>query len=392
MNKLSPILSIIIATKNRVEYCINCIETILSFEFVNFELILQDNTDNYELKNYIKNRKFDNRLVYQYTPPPFSSIDNFNAAMQLAKGDYVCMIGDDDGINPEIFNIVDWAQKNNVDSITPVVYASYIWPNSFESNLNGVLTLNNFSSRIERINPMDNLLPLFKNGFVDYQNYNLPKVYHGIVKRSCFEKIFNSSGHYFGGLSPDIYSAIALACVVDAHYIIDYPFTISGACIKSTTVDNLKGKHSGYLSNAPHFRDRGYYNWNELIPKYYSVQTIWAESAIKAVHEMKIDLNFSNFGLKYLVSNSLINNYNIFFLILIQSSKLDTVKKNFIKFYLSLIICIFNTYIRKILSKINQKTDNKLFIQNTNVLNISSATEILQCYLKVNSSYNSLNI
>lgn len=393
MNNTPPLLSIIIATKNRVEYCINCIESILAFEFENFELIIHDNTDTHELKNIVKERIFDKRLVYKYMPPPFSSIDNFNAVMSLAKGDYVCMIGDDDGINPEIFKIVDWANKNDVDSITPTIYASYIWPNAHGNNSTGQLTLNKFTSAMTKINPRENLNPLIENGIVDYQNYNLPKVYHGIVKRSCFEKIFKTTGHYFGGLSPDIYSAVALACVVDSHYIIDYPFTISGACIKSTTAENWKGKHSGYLSDAPHFRDRGHYIWDKLIPEYYSVQTIWAESAIKAFREMNADQDLVKFGLKYMVSNSLIYNKSIFFFILTQSYKLATVKKNFVQFNVSLIIAIFKIYIKKIKNKLNIKpTDNNEFIHYSNIPNVVIATQTLQRILNNNDSYSSLGL
>ena len=50
---MRPLLSIIIATKNRVQYCINSIEAILNFPENDFELVVQDNTDNYELKDYI---------------------------------------------------------------------------------------------------------------------------------------------------------------------------------------------------------------------------------------------------------------------------------------------------------------------------------------------------
>ena len=53
-NPNPPLLSIIIATKNRVPYCIKSIETILSITNHDFELIVQDNTDNLELNDYLK--------------------------------------------------------------------------------------------------------------------------------------------------------------------------------------------------------------------------------------------------------------------------------------------------------------------------------------------------
>ena len=81
---MKPLLSIIIATKNRVPYCISAIESILSINSDDIELVIQDNTDHLELKEYIESKIIDKRLIYQYTPPPFSSIDNFNSAIELA--------------------------------------------------------------------------------------------------------------------------------------------------------------------------------------------------------------------------------------------------------------------------------------------------------------------
>ncbi len=65
-------LSIVIATRNRAIYCISAIQTILDFENDSFELVTQDNSDTFQLKDYVSNRKPNQSLVYNYTPPPFS--------------------------------------------------------------------------------------------------------------------------------------------------------------------------------------------------------------------------------------------------------------------------------------------------------------------------------
>lgn len=82
-----PMLSIMIATKNRIPYCIHVIETILKFPDQDFELVIQDNSDTLELKEYC-DVITDKRFKYNYTPPPFSSIDNFNKVISLSKGQY----------------------------------------------------------------------------------------------------------------------------------------------------------------------------------------------------------------------------------------------------------------------------------------------------------------
>ena len=48
-----PILSILIPTKNRLEYCIRSIETILKYDYDFFELVIQYNSYIYILQRKI---------------------------------------------------------------------------------------------------------------------------------------------------------------------------------------------------------------------------------------------------------------------------------------------------------------------------------------------------
>ncbi|MCK4296614.1 MAG: glycosyltransferase, partial [Candidatus Marinimicrobia bacterium] len=98
----SPLLSIIIPTRNRQKYAISAITSILSISAPDLELVVQDNSDSRDLEEYIRSNVNDTRLRYNYTSTPQSMIDNFDAAIGLASGKYLCLIGDDDGVNPEI--------------------------------------------------------------------------------------------------------------------------------------------------------------------------------------------------------------------------------------------------------------------------------------------------
>lgn len=283
----SPLLSIAIASKNREKYCIQVIETILKYK-EDFELVIQDNSDSQYLKDYVEKNFNDSRLIYNYTPPPFSSIDNFNAVLELCSGKYVCLIGDDDGILSNIFDVVKWANINNYDSVLPKKFINYIWPSD---SSNGRLLIRHNSYKIEKNIPLQNIQALINDGVILYTKFNLPKLYHGIIKRECLNKLKEKTGYYLGGLSPDIYASVALSSVVQNQFVVDFPISIAGACPKSTTVDNIKGGHSGKLENAPHLRSKPDYQWEKLVPKFYSVQTIWADSGIKAIKEHKIHVD-----------------------------------------------------------------------------------------------------
>lgn len=303
----APILSILIATRNRASYCINAIDTILDFEYEKFELIIQDNSDTLELRNYIENRTIDHRLVYNYTPPPFSSIDNFNAVIGLAKGEYLCLIGDDDAVHPEIFNAVEWAKTNKIPSITPTLKTIYCWPDACESlEENGLLTIGHISGGIKRKSTKNAIKGLMKNGGQGYLNLPFPKLYHGIVKREYMEQIKKETGKYVGGLSPDIYIAIGLAKHIPVIVEIDYPLTLPGICGKSAPIDEKRNKYVR-LEDAPHFRYRGPYQWSSYVPRFYSSANIWADSALAALR----DLNLHNY-IQYFNKYQLVFNYSDF--------------------------------------------------------------------------------
>jgi glycosyltransferase involved in cell wall biosynthesis len=294
-NEALPLLSIVIATRNRIPYAISAIQSILEITDSRLELVVQDNSESRDLESYVRENIKDNRFRYRYTPPPFSSIDNFNAALELSTGEYLCLIGDDDGVNPEIMEAAAWAKKNDVDALTPRIISSYLWPNTgipsgiLAKVYGSELSILTFTGKMFIVDVKREVIKLMRNGGVYYFSFNLPKLYHGLVRRRCMNDIHEKIGTYLGGLSPDIFSVLAISEVAEKVIIIDYPLTIPGICPDSTSVAHLKGKHTGRIEDAPHFRDRGEYHWCELVPKIYSPETIWVDSGIAALRAMGRD-------------------------------------------------------------------------------------------------------
>lgn len=282
-------LSICIPTKNRQEYCKAAILTILDYKQEYFELIIQDNSDDNSLEKFVANIN-DCRLKYVYTKEKLSSTANMDFSIKRSIGNYVCMIGDDDIVSPGIFEAIDYMIENDVDSVCSSYHSSYDWPNP-KINTKGTFKIIEFRNQsfIKYIDVNQRLELLFKNGIIDYQQYYLPRVYHGIIRRDVLDKIYAEVGCYFRALSPDIYSTIALSTKVKNHIVLNLPISVPGSCPKSTTSENQNGGHRGELSDCPHLKYRDDYVWDEMIPRFYSVETIWAESAMKAAKDFKLD-------------------------------------------------------------------------------------------------------
>ncbi|MDI9244990.1 hypothetical protein [Marinobacter sp. CHS3-4] len=124
------------------------------------------------------------------------------------------------------------------------------------------------------------------NGCCGYLDFDFGKLYHGLVKRSILEEIKAIRGSYFSGISPDIDSAIAISLVAEKILVTQQPYTIPGHGFAAEQTHHVSGAHLRDLSNAPHFRGRQGYEWDQRIPFLWVGETIWAETALKCLNSL----------------------------------------------------------------------------------------------------------
>ncbi len=284
MSQPIPLLSIIIPTRNRAEYLKPAIQGILNIPASDLELVIEDNSDSNQFESLIKDRFVDSRLRYHYSNLPASMSENYERAACRATGEYVCLIGDDDGINPEIIEAARWAKVSNLDALVPVNSAHYVWPDlNLPSNAiqAGELAIGPFSGRVMPLVPSEEIKKCLRSAGQGF--FGLPKVYYGLVRRSTFEQVKLRTGTYFPGVSPDMAGAMAVANYVDKTCQIDYPLFLPGSSAKSNAGLSGMNRHIGRLQDQRHISSESIRNWSKLVPAFYSVQTIWAEAAVGAL-------------------------------------------------------------------------------------------------------------
>lgn len=305
---MRPLLSIAIATKDREQYCIKTIQSILSFDDDRIQIAVADNSGTTVVKEFVDNLASP-KVTYYYDNSPISSIDNFNRAMEMTTGEYICLLGDDDGILPEAMDYLVWAKENNVDSFCCKDTIPYFWPGAHPNYENGGLIVSEFTEGKRKIDSKKELIKLLEAGIVNYMFFDLPKSYHGFVKKDVMLEIKERSGDFYGALSPDIFSVVAIALSCKNHYIVDKPLTIAGVCKTSTTADQFKGLHSGELKDMPHLRNRKVpYVWDKDIPEFYSVTTIWGDSGLNSIDAIKMPEYRKYFNIYPLVAQALLMN------------------------------------------------------------------------------------
>ena len=230
----------------------------------------------------------DSRLKYFQPQERLDMTGNHNAAVAAATGEYVCLIGDDDTITADALLAAAWAKAQGIELIAPNVVANYVWPD-FRSRYLGA----GHASRLYIVKRFggatmhDSTVALTKALRNAAQGTDgLPKIYHGIVKRSVLERIRELSGAYFHGSSPDVSGAIGLALCSKSFVVVDYPLTIPGASGGSNTGRSAMNTHKGKLSQESQTKGFEAGGWSQGVPRFFSVETVWAHAALETIRRI----------------------------------------------------------------------------------------------------------
>ena len=283
------LLSIIIPTKDRYHYLKECITTVLSVNSDDFELIIQDNTaDNSEIRDFCEEVR-DSRFKYFHYFEPLSVVDNLNKAIENSCGRYVCFIGDDDSISSSLIDVVRYIDRQDIDCLSFYV-SGYNWPD-MEFAADAIKDARLFFNKdadgsIVQMNPMTQLKKALKDT-ISGLPYQVPRLYHGVVSRRCLEKVHEITHTYTPGPSPDMAGAVSLSLAARSAVFIKAHLVISGFGHKSARGEGKRNAHRGRIEDKPWLPKNQVELWDNELPKYFSGETILAQSAFEAFCAMK---------------------------------------------------------------------------------------------------------
>ena len=126
--------SVLLPTRNGGKYLKSCIESVLSQDYKDMELVVFDNANTDNTAEVVNSYSNDKRLKYYRTDSVVSVTDNWNNALKKSSGDYVLMMGDDDFLLPGYFDTLDKTIKENdfPDGISYFGY-SFIYPDAVDN-------------------------------------------------------------------------------------------------------------------------------------------------------------------------------------------------------------------------------------------------------------------
>lgn len=278
------------------------IDSVLRLQADDFELIISDNSDDDTLANWVAHFPRDPRLRYGRVTDLLSMTENHNQAFAMARGEFVCLIGDDDTVLPNIFDACRWARRQKLDALTPDTPIRYCWPDMrhryWGSRQAGNLYVDSWEGCIWAGNPRKQARECMRRA--GQGTAWLPKLYHGIVRRSLLEELRVETGAYCFSVSPDVYMALALAQKVKRQACTDAPLTIPGTSGESNSGRAAKRQHKGDLRRDPHMARFSGELWPNGNPEFFSVETVWAQAALQAATRLNWVEMLSSFNFPYL--------------------------------------------------------------------------------------------
>jgi hypothetical protein len=281
-------VSIIVATKDRYETLFDCVRGLLSnYGGPDVEIIVRDNSSSPRAAEFNAAFADSPNLVYVADQAQVSQSENYELALREARGEYVTMIGDDDGIAWGMLELADWMKHNDVDAVFPG-FSVYLWPGVSgrfsTANESGMLLFDSAPRELRMVDAARERRTVLSSGCTTLGD--LPRLYYGLVRKHCLDQIRQEAGLYFPGPSPDMANAFTLSYYVSRFAVTSLPLFISGNSRKSNAGLGLRGQHVGEIRDLPFLPRDTVEEWNHDIPFFWSGQTIWCQSAYAAACAM----------------------------------------------------------------------------------------------------------
>jgi len=222
-------LSIIVPTRKGSDYLPHCLATCLSADAEDLEVIVSDNDVGTKTTEAVAALS-DSRIRYFRAGGNLSMRQNYEFALSKATGDYVIMIGDDDGIlGTGMLTLRLILDKYRPDVVNWRVLR-YAWPTAHS---NGIVKFRrrDFFGPMRLIDPSKVLAQFCSAETTKYKDG--ANLYHGCVARHIIDSLRERTGEYFHAYNPDMYACLANLTQAKTMVWIKHPVTIGGESEKS---------------------------------------------------------------------------------------------------------------------------------------------------------------
>lgn len=245
--KKNPKYSILIPTRNREEYLPFAIESVLSQNRDDVELIVSDNFSKDSTSNYLAGLS-DCRLMVVRPPSEMPMSRHYEYILSQATGEWVTILGDDDAVMPYLFERLDSIiDKYPSSSIISSERANYFWEGCEDLYGEVVVSYRKGMGMMERSTKKDLFWAIAGMRSI----FDMPMIYTTcLVKKSLIMEIKEGSGCFYHSIIPDIYSVVALSLMAGRYVRVEEPLFWVGTSNKSMARSDRIYRDSEIQTNA----------------------------------------------------------------------------------------------------------------------------------------------
>ena len=247
---MSTRFTVAIPTRNRRDTLEWALRTCTSQDYDNLDIIVSDNCSSDDTEQMVRSVG-DPRVRYVNTERSVSMAENFEFALSHCGTGYVSILGDDDGLLPEALVELDPLLTELQSDAFMWDMQNYYWPGFFETQLANMLNMTlDQQLTIQRVQSAQVLRDVrtFKSKYTA-----LPSPYFGFVRSDVIEAVRAKSGTFFHSITPDIYSGVAVASVVDSFHVSSRAFSLSGQSRHSNGASQVTGGSTDAASASSQF-------------------------------------------------------------------------------------------------------------------------------------------
>jgi hypothetical protein len=239
--------SVVIPTRERAETLRHALRTCLDQDFDDFEVIVSDNCSSPETRTVV-DEAGSPKVRYVRTPEPLALSSNWEFGVAHARGEFVTLIGDDDGLLPHGLRELDALARRTGAKAIRWDAAFYTWPSFALAGQGDYLRVPLGRSLRERDAPEAiRAVVSFRECYTA-----LPMIYNAAVRRDVLEELRRRTGRVFPHRYPDVYSGLAVAHVAGRFLSTSVPMSIAGQSGASTGVATLLRRGANPINREFH--------------------------------------------------------------------------------------------------------------------------------------------
>jgi len=249
--------SVLLPTRNRLDLLARAIETVRRQDYDNWEIIVSDNFSEEDVAGYISVLG-DTRIKYFRTESFIPVTDNWNNAIEKSVGDYVIMLGDDDGLMKGYFSILSGLiQKFDAPDFIYTNAFLYAYPGVMPDAPEGFLRT---YSRREIFKSAHEPYWLARNKATELVQHSLNfkmmfdyNMQFSLVSRRLIEEM-KPYGFFYQSPYPDYYASNAILIKAKRILVVPQPLVTIGISPKSFGFyyfNDAEASGNSFLGNLP---------------------------------------------------------------------------------------------------------------------------------------------